>query len=160
MQALLDPPQVELREGYDVLVDDVMIKEVSDRPLETSADRAIDLRGRTLMPGLIDLHAHAVAVELNLARQVRMPNVLVRLRSTLINLRGMLRRGFTTVQRRCVRTAETFYFDTGQCATGHLFASPVNLPTPRRPGPSVWKSGLGSLHEGRQELCSCPNLVA
>jgi predicted amidohydrolase YtcJ len=82
--ALLDPPQVELREGYDVLVDDVMIKEVSDRPLETSADRTIDRGDRTLMPGLIDLHAHAVAVELNLAQRVRMPNVLVRLRSTLI----------------------------------------------------------------------------
>lgn len=77
--ALLDPLQAELREGCDVLVEDVMIKEVSDRPLQTSADRTIDLQGRTLMPGLIDLHVHAVAVELNLAQQVHMPNVLVML---------------------------------------------------------------------------------
>ena len=74
-----------------------MIKEVSDRSLQTSADRTIDLQGRTLMPGLIDLHVHAVAVELNLAQQVHMPNVLVMLRSTLL-LRGMLRRGFTMVR--------------------------------------------------------------
>jgi imidazolonepropionase-like amidohydrolase len=95
--ALLDPLQAELREGYDVLVEDAIIKEVSDRPLQANADRSIDLNGRTLMPGLIDLHAHAVAIELNLAQQVHMPNVLVTLRSTLL-LRGMLRRGFTTVR--------------------------------------------------------------
>ena len=95
--ALLDPLQPELREGHHVLVEDNLIKEVSDRPLQTSPDRTIDLKGRTLMPGLIDLHVHAIAVELNLAQQVHMPNVLVTLRSTLL-LRGMLRRGFTTVR--------------------------------------------------------------
>jgi imidazolonepropionase-like amidohydrolase len=95
--ALLDPLQSELREGHDVLVEDSLIKEVSDRPLRATADQTIDLKGKTLMPGLIDLHVHAVAVELNLAQQARMPNVLVTLRSTLM-LRGMLRRGFTTVR--------------------------------------------------------------
>jgi imidazolonepropionase-like amidohydrolase len=49
------------------------------------------------MPGLIDLHVHSVAVEYNLAQQMHMPNVLVTLRSALL-LRGMLRRGFTTVR--------------------------------------------------------------
>ena len=49
------------------------------------------------MPGLIDLHVHTIAIELNLAQQVHIPNVLVTLRSTLL-LRGMLRRGFTTVR--------------------------------------------------------------
>jgi len=95
--ALLDPLEPELREGHHVLVEDNLIKEVADRPLQASADRTIDLKGRTLMPGLIDLHVHAIAVELNLAQQVHMPNVLVTLRSTLL-LRGMLRRGFTTVR--------------------------------------------------------------
>jgi imidazolonepropionase-like amidohydrolase len=95
--ALLDPLQAELLAGHDVLVEDSLIKEVSDRPIQATADRTIDLKGRTLMPGLIDLHVHAIAVELNLAQQVHMPNVLVTLRSTLL-LRGMLRRGFTTVR--------------------------------------------------------------
>src|SRR5438552_19029733 len=93
--ALLDPLQSDLMEGYRVLVEDNLIKEVSDRPLQASADRTIDLKGKTLMPGLIDLHVHAIAIELNLAQQARMPNVLVTLRSTLL-LKGMLRRGFTT----------------------------------------------------------------
>src|SRR5438874_11684215 len=95
--ALLDPLQSELLEGYHVLVEDSLIKEVSDRPLQAFAERTIDLKGKTLMPGLIDLHVHAIAVELNLAQQVHMANVLVTLRSTLL-LRGMLRRGFTTVR--------------------------------------------------------------
>ncbi|CCD84591.1 conserved protein of unknown function [Bradyrhizobium sp. ORS 285] len=95
--ALLDPLQPDLSEGMHVLVEDGLIKEVSDRPLQGSAERRIDLKGKTLMPGLIDLHVHAIAVELNLAQQVQMPNVLVTLRSALI-LRGMLRRGFTTVR--------------------------------------------------------------
>jgi len=95
--ALLDPLQPELLTGHDVLVEDTLIKEVSDRPIKATADRTIDLKGKTLMPGLIDLHVHTIAIELNLAAQAKMPNVLVTLRSTLI-LKGMLRRGFTTVR--------------------------------------------------------------
>ncbi|MBR1162577.1 metal-dependent hydrolase family protein [Bradyrhizobium elkanii] len=95
--ALLDPLRPDLLEGHHVLVEDRLIKEVSDRPIEASADRVIDLKGKTLMPGLIDLHVHAVAVELDLSQQARMANVLVTLRSTML-LRGMLKRGFTTVR--------------------------------------------------------------
>lgn len=95
--ALLDPLRSDLLEGHHVLVEDRLIKEVSDRPIEASVDRVIDLKGKTLMPGLIDLHVHAVAVELDLSQQARMANVLVTLRSTML-LRGMLKRGFTTVR--------------------------------------------------------------
>lgn len=95
--ALLDPLRPDLLEGHHVLVEDRLIKEVSDRPIQASADRVIDLKGKTLMPGLIDLHVHAVAVELDLSQQARMANVLVTLRSTML-LRGMLKRGFTTVR--------------------------------------------------------------
>ncbi|MBC9882873.1 amidohydrolase family protein [Bradyrhizobium sp. INPA01-394B] len=95
--ALLDPLQGELLEGHEVLVEGDLIKEVSDRPIKATTERTIDLKGKTLMPGLIDLHVHTIAIELNLAQQVHIPNVLVTLRSTLL-LRGMLRRGFTTVR--------------------------------------------------------------
>src|ERR1700745_2533494 len=95
--ALLDPLLPDLLEGYHVLVEDNLIKEVSDRPLQASADRTIDLKGKTLMPGLIDLHVHAIAVELDLAAQARMADVVVTLRCTML-LRGMLKRGFTTVR--------------------------------------------------------------
>ncbi|MDQ0588515.1 metal-dependent hydrolase family protein [Variovorax paradoxus] len=94
---LLDPLRGELLEGHDVLVEEGVVREVSDKPLQSQAARVIDVKGKTLMPGLIDLHVHVIAVELNLARQVHMPNVLITLRSVPM-LRGMLRRGFTTVR--------------------------------------------------------------
>jgi imidazolonepropionase-like amidohydrolase len=95
--SLLDPLQDALLEGHDLLVEDGLVKEVSDRPLNAGAARVVELGGRTLMPGLIDLHVHAIAVELNLAHQVQLPNVMVTLGATRM-LRGMLRRGFTTVR--------------------------------------------------------------
>jgi imidazolonepropionase-like amidohydrolase len=95
--AVLDPARGELREAHHVLVENGLIKEVSDRPLQSASSRVIDLGGKTLMPGLIDLHVHVVAVQLNLSQQVHMPNVLVTLRSVPI-MRSMLRRGFTTVR--------------------------------------------------------------
>ena len=94
---LLDPLRGELLEGHDLLVEQGVVREVSDKPLHSEAARVIDVKGKTLMPGLIDLHVHVIAVELNLARQVHMPNVLITLRSVPM-LRGMLRRGFTTVR--------------------------------------------------------------
>jgi len=95
--AVLDAARGEVREAHHVLVENGFIKEVSDKPLQSAASRVIDLKGKTLMPGLIDLHVHVVAVQLNLSQQVHMPNVLVTLRSVPI-MRGMLRRGFTTVR--------------------------------------------------------------
>ena len=79
-----------------VLVEDGRIKEVSDKPIATSA-RSIDLRGRTLMPGLIDAHVHVIASEVNLARHALLPDALVAFRAAKI-MRGMLLRGFTTIR--------------------------------------------------------------
>jgi len=94
---LLDPLSKDLLEGHDILVEGGVVREVSDRPLQSKTARVIDVKGKTVMPGLIDLHVHVIAVELNLSRQVHMPNVLITLRSVPM-LRGMLRRGFTTVR--------------------------------------------------------------
>ncbi|MFO1191752.1 MAG: amidohydrolase family protein [Rhodoferax sp.] len=94
---VLDPHQAELQDGLQVLVEDGTVREVSDRPIRSASARTVDLRGRTLMPGLIDLHVHVMASQLNLSAQARMPNVFVTLRAVPI-LQGMLRRGFTTVR--------------------------------------------------------------
>ncbi|WP_092008262.1 amidohydrolase family protein [Polaromonas sp. OV174] len=95
--ALLDPLQTELLTGYEVLVEGGTIKEVSDRPIKSANARVVDLGGKTIMPGLIDLHVHVVAVQFDLAGQVRLPNVFVTLKAVPI-MQGMLRRGFTTVR--------------------------------------------------------------
>ena len=97
---LLDPLKPELQDRHDILIEGDTIREVSDRPIAAPAARdarVIDAGGRTVMPGLIDLHVHLVAVSMNLQSLANQPNVLVTLRSLPI-LRGMLRRGFTTVR--------------------------------------------------------------
>ncbi|HKB55125.1 MAG TPA: amidohydrolase family protein [Ramlibacter sp.] len=94
---LLDPLQPELIDGMQVLVQDGILREVSDRPIKAASATVVDLRGRTIMPGLIDLHAHVMATQLNLAALVHQPNVFVTLRAIPL-LKAMLRRGFTTVR--------------------------------------------------------------
>ncbi|KDR35707.1 metal-dependent hydrolase family protein [Caballeronia grimmiae] len=122
--AVLDPARGELREAHHVLVENGLIKEVSDKPLQSAASQVIDLKGKTLMPGLIDLHVHVVAVQLNLSQQVHMPNVLVTLRSVPI-MRAMLRRGFTTVR------------DAGGAAHPHKIAVESGLAV----GPRLFVAG-------------------
>ena len=82
---------------HHVLVEDGVIREVSDRPLASPSARTVDLRGRTLMPGLIDCHVHVIATVADLGRNAELPNTLVALRSARI-MRDMLMRGFTTVR--------------------------------------------------------------
>ncbi|CAB3915851.1 5'-deoxyadenosine deaminase [Achromobacter animicus] len=94
---LLDPLQSDLLEGHHVLVEDGVIKEVSDKPISASSARVIDVGGRTLMPGLIDLHVHVLATQLNLSTQGVLPDALVMMRAVPI-MAAMLRRGFTTVR--------------------------------------------------------------
>jgi len=94
---LLDPLQSDLLEGHHVLVEDGVIKEVSDKPINAASARVIDAAGRTLMPGLIDLHVHVLATQLNLSTQGVLPDALVMMRAVPI-MAAMLRRGFTTVR--------------------------------------------------------------
>src|SRR5437667_12813752 len=54
-------------EGRSVLVEDGVIREVSDKPVSAPNAQRIDVAGRTLMPGLIDLHIHAYFADVNVA---------------------------------------------------------------------------------------------
>jgi imidazolonepropionase-like amidohydrolase len=79
------------------LVEGDRIVEVSDRPIQGSADVRIDVGGRTLMPGLIDAHVHAIITTMDLAAWERKPITLIA-QETRYVLEGMLRRGFTTIR--------------------------------------------------------------
>lgn len=94
---LLDGTHPEIREGYDVLVVDEHIEEVSEKPLKAANAREIDLHGRTLMPGLTDAHVHVTAVEVDLAAIESMSPSLVTAKATVL-MEKMLMRGFTTVR--------------------------------------------------------------
>ncbi|MGE3968445.1 MAG: amidohydrolase family protein [Dongiaceae bacterium] len=95
--AILDAASTERRPGSAVLIEGATIREVSDRPIKSEGAMRIDLGGRTLMPGLIDAHVHAIAVTTDLAQLARIPPYLVAAEAKDI-LEAMLMRGFTTVR--------------------------------------------------------------
>ena len=94
---LLDPRFEESRGGYEVLVENGHFKEVSDRRISSETANVIDCGGRTLMPGLIDCHAHVYLSEVNLSMLEHLPVSLLTARAAPL-LAGMLNRGFTTVR--------------------------------------------------------------
>ncbi len=80
-----------------VLSRDGLIEAVAEGVPPSSADRHIDLRGRFVLPGLIDAHVHVTAVTADLPALRSMPASYVTARAIHV-LRGMLMRGFTTVR--------------------------------------------------------------
>lgn len=93
---IVDATVAEPREGH-VLIEDGIIRDLAARPIAAPDRLVIDLRGRTLMPGLIDCHVHVVASMMNLATNGQLPEATAVLRSLPI-MKGMLDRGFTTVR--------------------------------------------------------------
>jgi imidazolonepropionase-like amidohydrolase len=94
---LIDGIAAEALPGRHVLINEGRIAEVSDRPIAACAAERIDLRGKTLMPGLIDAHVHVYAIHLNQHLTRDMPHTLMTAHA-VPRLRGMLLRGFTTVR--------------------------------------------------------------
>jgi imidazolonepropionase-like amidohydrolase len=93
---VLDPGKAALIDGLHVLVEDGDIREVSAAPVRTNAE-VVDLKGRTLMPGLIDCHVHVNAGLVNIGANAMLPSSLAALRTRKI-MEAMLQRGFTTVR--------------------------------------------------------------
>ena len=87
----------ELLEGVEVLVEGSRIVEVSDVPIRSGTAEVVDLRDRTLMPGLIDAHFHAIAASPDLGAVEHMPPSLIA-QHARANLEATLQRGFTTVR--------------------------------------------------------------
>ena len=94
---IVDGTSPEAREGHHVLVEGGTVREVSAQPIASAHARTIDLRGLTLMPGLVDCHVHVVAGLPSLGGSAALPDSLVAARAARI-MRGMLMRGFTTVR--------------------------------------------------------------
>lgn len=65
---LFDGTNADCPTGISVVVEGGTIKEVSDRPVAAADAQRIDVGGRTLMPGLIDLHIHAYISDVNVQR--------------------------------------------------------------------------------------------
>ena len=94
---LLDPRWDAPRGGYEVLVEGATIKEVSNKSIKASKADVVDCGKRVLMPGLIDCHVHVMLSEVNIRALENIPLTLMTARSAEL-MRGMIDRGFTTVQ--------------------------------------------------------------
>src|SRR5712671_4993052 len=94
---MLDPEQDQLVGGHEILVEGETIREVSERPIRASDAISIDCGGRTLMPGLIDCHAHVILSELFIRQLENVPLTLMTARAA-VAMKAMLERGFTNVR--------------------------------------------------------------
>ena len=94
---LLDPHADALQGGMSVLVEDEFVREVSAKQIKAPKASAIDCKGRTLMPGLIDCHVHVLLSEVNIRYLEAIPLTLMTARAATL-MRAMIDRGFTTVR--------------------------------------------------------------
>ena len=94
---LLDTQSGRTLPGHSVLVEDERIVELREGEIRAPDAQAIDVGGRTLMPGLIDAHVHAAVTTMNLAAMAQRPLTLLAIEAAKV-LEGMLRRGFTSVR--------------------------------------------------------------
>ena len=96
--AVLDPEAGELVEGQAVVVEGDRVAETGPTAAVSAGDAAVlDVRGMTVMPGLIDAHVHVTAATADLEALEGWSPSYVTARAAGI-LRGMLDRGFTTVR--------------------------------------------------------------
>ena len=94
---VLDGSAPEGEADRHVRVEAGLIEQVSDKPIKDASARRFDLRGKTLMPGLIDCHVHVTAVVVDPGRNAKLPDVTIAYGAAKI-MKAMLHRGFTTVR--------------------------------------------------------------
>ena len=94
---VLDTRAGQLLPDHHVLIEDGRIEEVSDKRLSARDAISVDVDGRTLMPGLIDVHAHPTITTMNIEALLRKPVTLVMHEARRV-MEDMLGRGFTTIR--------------------------------------------------------------
>jgi imidazolonepropionase-like amidohydrolase len=141
--AVLDTEDGTLSEGT-VHVSGGRITAVGGAP--QPADRVVDARGRTILPGLIDAHFHAYGISLNLQELESRPLSYVALVAAK-RLAGALSRGFTTVRD-----------PSGGDAGLNLAIAEGLLPSPRYlwTGAALSQTGgHGDVRAADSDLCGC-----
>ena len=151
---IFDGAGAELLEDVEVLVEGSRIAEVSDAPIRCESAEVVDLRGRTLMPGLIDAHFHAIAASPDLGAVEHMPASLIA-QHARANLEATLQRGFTTVRDAAgADYGLSRAIEAGLVAGPRLFYSGHALSQTGghgdfrsyESGPAICSCGLGARH--------------
>lgn len=142
---IVDGTAPEAGAPVSVLVEGGTIREVG-KSVASAKAKVVDLKGKTLMPGLIDAHVHVIAGVADLGKNAALPDSLVAVRSLVI-MRDMLMRGFTTVR------------DVGGADFGLKQATEEgNFPTPRLviSGKALSQTGGHADFRGRYDDRSTP----
>lgn len=102
---LIDGNGGEPVDGAEVTVEGEIIREVRQGGGGSpSGGRVIDLKGKALLPGLIDAHVHPAALDMSLERQAAIPPAVF-VMETARNLETDLALGFTTLRDACILDA-------------------------------------------------------
>ena len=146
-----------------VVVENGRIREISETPITMGDARRIDVRGRTLMPGLIDSHVHVTAFTANFTELQRSSPFYVSAAAASI-MGGMLDRGFTTVRDvggaefGLARAVEEGLIRGPRLIYGGKAISPtgghgdVRMPGVDRHDDAYNQPGLGAIVDGVPEL--------
>jgi len=93
---IVDGTQPEPTDPVDIVIENGLIADVGPK-LSAKANGELDLKGLTVMPGLIDCHVHVMASTANLGLNASLPSSLIAAKSARL-MNDMLMRGFTTVR--------------------------------------------------------------
>ena len=95
---LIDGTGAAPKPDATVVVAEGAIKEMGGKTTKAPADaRVVDLKGKCLLPGLIDAHTHAGNIELKTPMTAKLPPAVYVLKACR-NLETDLQLGFTTVR--------------------------------------------------------------
>ena len=149
--ALFDSLKGILRRNATVVVEGGRIAHVSLKPLKVADAAAYDLKGKALLPGLIDCHVHVTAVHHDVLNLSMQPPSLITAQAKDV-LEGMLARGFTTVRDACGAD-----FGLQEAVERGLFAGP-RLFIAGRPLTQTGGHGDGRPKGARTMFCTCAGL--
>lgn len=93
---IFDGMQDQLIENYDILIVNNIIAKIGQNLNSSLADNVINVRGKVIIPGLIDAHVHVTAAKVDLYQDHLLPAYIYA--RSFEFMKKMLHRGFTSIR--------------------------------------------------------------